>query len=99
MDKPDIVVIYNQCNDISHWKNQENPLEEDIAKESIPLYCWAKGPNEIIISSLICCIGQYYNSRVLQIGGMQIWKYWIMGGLKNLHINVWIRYNGGGGEG
>ena len=35
MDKPDIVVIYDGCNDISSRKNQENLLEEDIAKKSI----------------------------------------------------------------
>ena len=66
MDKPDIVVIYDRCNDISHWKNQENLPEEDIAKESIASYCWVKGVNEIIISYLICRIGQYHNSRVLK---------------------------------
>ena len=69
MDKPDIVVIYDGCNDISSRKNQENLLEEDIAKkiiESIASY-WVKGVNDIIISSLICCKGQYHNSRVLKV--------------------------------
>ena len=31
----------------------------------------------------------------LQIGGMEISKYWIMGGLKKLIINGWVRHNGG----
>ena len=35
MDKPDIVVTYDGCNDISPRKNEENLLEEDIAKKSI----------------------------------------------------------------
>ena len=66
MDKPDIVVIYDGCNDISPRKNQENLLEEDIAKKSIESIAsyWVKGVNDIIISSLICCKGQYHNSRV-----------------------------------
>ena len=61
MDKPDIIVIYDGCNDITPRKNQENLSEENIAKESISIvsYCRVKGVNDII-SSLIRRKGQYH---------------------------------------
>ena len=60
METPDIVVIQGECNDNSPSQNQEKLMEEEIAKEII------NGVNEII-SGLICCKGQYHNSRVLKV--------------------------------
>ena len=31
----------------------------------------------------------------MQMGGLEISKYWMMGGWKNLIINGWVRHNGG----
>ena len=69
MDTSDIVVIYGGCKDISPRENQEKLTEEEIAKEiiSIGSCCQDKGVNEIIISGLTCCKGQYHNSRVLKV--------------------------------